>query len=195
MTLHPRIAVVPVFAATRALSACGGSTTGSSGGAGMSSGSTAGTVAKSASTAGACPTSNTKAFAKTRFVADVGLAAGTFHHWIYTPFKAGAFAKGAKGRVTALIKAGAVAIVDAKLAEHAYQDVEASPALCKVLIAPLGALKTELTSLKGKMVTGDTSSLAGVDGLVQQIESTASSNGAAITENADLNSAQAASNS
>ena len=190
MTLHPRAALVPALVATLALAACGGSTT-SSGGASASSGS----MATSGSTAGACPTSNTRAFAKTRFITDVGLAAGTFHHWIYTPYKTGALAKGAKGRITALIKAGTVALVDAKLVDNAYKDVQASPVLCKVLIAPLSELKTELNSLKGRIVTGDTSSLPGVDSTVQQIESAASSGGAAITENSDLSAAQTASQS
>jgi len=39
--------------------------------------------------AGGCPTSNTKSFAKSKFVLHVGLAAGTFHRYLYKPFKAG----------------------------------------------------------------------------------------------------------
>src|SRR6185437_12863956 len=49
-------------------------------------------VAASASP-GACPTSNTKSFAKTRFVADIALAGGAFKRYIYSPAKAGKFKK------------------------------------------------------------------------------------------------------
>lgn len=194
MTRRAPAALVPVLAATLTLTACGGKTASSGAGAATTTSGTSSSASASA-TPGACPTSNTRAFAKTRFVADVGLAAGTFHHWIYAPFKAGAFDKGAKGRVTALVKAGAVALVDAKLVDNAYQNVEASPALCTALIAPLGDLKTELTALKGRIVTGDTSAMGNVDGLVQRVESAAASNGASIIENADLGAAQTATHS
>lgn len=198
MNRRASAALVPLVAATIALSGCGAKTPSSAGGAPTATtapGSSSATSAGASAGPGGCPTTNTRSFAKTRFVADVGLAAGTFHHWIYAPYKAGSFNKGTKGRVTALIKAGAVALIDAKLIDNAYQNVEASPALCKALIAPLGDLKTELTTLKGHIATGDTTALGSVDSLVQRVESAAASNGASIIENADLGSAQAATHS
>ncbi len=185
-----RTSLAPVIVATLALSACGGSTPS----AGATVAGTASSTASAGSTAsGPCPTSNTRDFAKTRFVADVGLAAGTFHHWIYLPYKAGSFDKGAKGRLTALVKAGAVALVDAKLIDNAYKNAEASPALCTALVAPLGRLDARLSSLKGQLLTGNVSGLGGVDGLVKQVESAAAGKGLSITENADLGAAQSAS--
>ena len=174
-----RTVLIPGVALTLALSACGG--TGST--------ATGGVVTP---TPGACPTSSTRVFAKTRFVADIGLAAGTFHHWIYAPYRAGSFDKRAKGRLTALVKAGAVALVDAKLIDNAYRDVEASPALCTLLIAPLGDLRAALATAKEQLITGNTTGLGSLEGLVQRIESTAKSHGASIIENSDLASAQSA---
>jgi hypothetical protein len=46
-------------------------------------------------------------FDKTRFVTDLGVAYFCFHHWVYGPYKAGAFTAGAPHRTKALIKAGA----------------------------------------------------------------------------------------
>jgi len=46
-------------------------------------------------------------FAKTKFVLHTGLAIGAFRRWIYKPWKAGTFKKGADGRTKALVKAAA----------------------------------------------------------------------------------------
>ena len=46
-------------------------------------------------------------FDKTRFAADLGVAYFCFHHWVYAPYKAGAFASGAPHRTKAIIKGGA----------------------------------------------------------------------------------------
>ena len=198
MTRFPSPAVIPVVATAIALMGCGAKATSAGGDAATSTtvaSSSPATSAAASSTPGACPTSNTRSFAKTRFVADVGLAAGTFHHWIYAPYRAGAFTKGAKGRVSALVKAGVVAVVDAKLVDNAYQNVQASPALCRALSAPLRDLKAELASVKGRVLAGDTSALASANTLVQRIESAAASNGASIIENGNLSLAQAATHS
>ena len=45
-------------------------------------------------------------FAKTRFVANAGLAAGATYQWIVKPWRAGKFKSGADGRRVALVKAG-----------------------------------------------------------------------------------------
>src|SRR5689334_11182724 len=52
-----------------------------------------------------CPTAATRKFAKTRFVANAGLAAGAFKRYIYTPYQAGAFKSGAHGQKRAIVKA------------------------------------------------------------------------------------------
>jgi hypothetical protein len=46
-------------------------------------------------------------FDKTRFATDLGVAYYCFHHWVYAPYKAGAFASGAPHRTKALLKGGA----------------------------------------------------------------------------------------
>ena len=133
-------------------------------------------------TASECPTSNTVAFAKTKFVLHVGLAAGTFHHWIYAPFKAGTFASGAHGRILALVKAGGTALFDVHELVKAADDVKASPLLCKIIIGPIDALENEFNTLKGKITGGDASSVASINSTVSSLESTAASQGAPITE-------------
>jgi hypothetical protein len=45
-------------------------------------------------------------FDKTRFATDLGVAYFCFHHWVYAPYKAGAFASGAPHRTKAMVKGG-----------------------------------------------------------------------------------------
>lgn len=179
-----RVALVPVLAATVALAGCGASSSGSSSSAtSPSSVSSPASGSTSAGTAAsACPTSNTRSFAKTRFVGDVGAAAGLFHRYIYKPYQAGSFKKGAHGRTLALIKAGGTAAADVKLVKNASENVKASPALCKALYKPMTQLGGQLEALKGQITSGDLTSVAGVEGLVSQVVSGAKSHGLPITE-------------
>ena len=57
-------------------------------------------------------------FAKTKFVLHTGLAIGAFRRWIYKPWKAGTFKKGADGRTKALVKAAAAGAQLAALPEY-----------------------------------------------------------------------------
>ncbi len=146
----------------------------------------AGTSAAAATTsAGGCPTSNTKSFAKSKFVLHVGLAAGTFHRYLYKPFKAGTFHKGASGRISGLVKGGATALFDEHEIRQAITDVKASPALCKVLIAPLSEVADKFTAMKSKLTSGDTTSLDTVNSSLSSISSTSAKDGAPITERTD----------
>ena len=172
------------------LSACGGndSTSGSTSAAGSATATTSTTAGTAATTdaAASCPTDgNTRAFAKTRFVADIGLAAGTFHRWIYKPYQAGTFKKGAEGRNTAIVKAVATAALDAKLINNAYKNVEANPTLCKSLKGPLGKLKDSVNSMEDGLKSGDLSSIATTQALVSSVMGTAQQNGLKITETTD----------
>lgn len=139
----------------------------------------------SAAASGGCPTSNTTPFAKTKFVLHVGLAAGTFHRYIYKPFQAGSFRSGAHGRITALLKAGATALFAEHEVRKAIQDVKASPALCKVLIAPLTALDSKFLAIKSQIAGGDTSGLADANSSVASVSSLSAQGGAPITESTD----------
>lgn len=163
-------------------SGSGGSNASSPVSTGTAGGSTASGVAASS---GGCPTSNTVKFAKTKFVLHVGLAAGTFHRYIYKPFKAGTFKSGAHGRVLSLVKAGATALFDAHEVHKAIDDVKANPTLCKVLITPLTSLASTFDGLKSKISHGDTSNLDSINGAISSVESASSTGGAPISESTD----------
>ncbi|MEP9380788.1 hypothetical protein [Nocardioides sp. KR10-350] len=129
-----------------------------------------------------CPTENTKAFPKTRFVADVGLIAGSFHHWIWKPYRQGRFQKGADGRTFALVKAGAASLLIAKLTKNAVSNVKASPSLCNAIGGPLQKLSNAVSGLGSRLRSGDFSSLATISGLVGTITGAMSSSGLKVTE-------------
>ncbi|HZX05462.1 hypothetical protein [Kribbella sp.] len=179
------LTTIPLLLIALLLGGCGGSTkNNSSAGSTPSASTSAGSTPATSTTAAAdtCPASNTKSFAKTKFVAHVGLAAGTFHRWIWKPYKAGTFAKGAHGRLKAAIKAGLSAAFIAHEVKVASDDVNASPALCKVLKKPLVALGNQLDGLKSKITSGDVSSLDGVNTAIAGVTSLSDKNGAQITE-------------
>lgn len=172
------------------VSGCKSSSKSSSGGGGtapatISSTDTGGGTSTAQAGGSDCPTSNTIKFAKTKFVLHVGLAAGTFHRYIYKPFKDGSFKSGTHGRILAFAKAGATALFDAHEIHKAAEDVKANPTLCKVLITPLHALESTFSSLKSKLTHGDTSSLDSVNGAVGSLESMSAGGGAAIAESTD----------
>jgi hypothetical protein len=141
-------------------------------------------VTASASTS-ACPTSNTTAFAKSKFVLHVGLAAGTFHRYIYAPYQAKAFSKGTSGRLKASLKGGATALFDVHEINKAIVDVKASPVLCKALVALLTRVAAAFQALKSKLTGGDTSGVPALQTALSSVSSTSAQDGAAITESTD----------
>lgn len=189
--------VVVSMVAAAALSGCGSNassgTTAGAGAGGVSSSSPAGGGPSATDTAPAtpttCPTENTRAFAKTRLVADLGLAAGTFHRYIYKPYKAGTFHKGAEGRTLALVKAGATAALDAKLLSNASKNIKANPTLCNALHEPMTQLESKLSALKGQISSGDLSAIESVAPLVSGVVSKATSNGLNVQETTDTSQA------
>ena len=148
----------------------------------------------STTTPGDCPTENTRSFAKTRFVADIGLVAGTFHRYIVQPNQAGKFKSDADGRLTAMLKAGIVAAIDAKLVTNAIENAKANPTLCKALVGPLTQLADTLPGLKDKILKGDLASVMSIQTILETIMGTAKKHGLNITPNDDLNSATQAQN-
>jgi len=189
-----KLVVLTVVLGALVLVGCGKSTATSAGsGAGVTSSVPAAGAAGGAGTsgsgatasAGGCPTSNTKSFAKSKFVLHVGLAAGTFHRYLYKPFKAGTFHKGASGRISGLVKGGATALFDEHEIRQAITDVKANPTLCKVLIAPLSEVADKFTAMKSKVPAGDTTSLDTVNSSLSSISSTSAKDGAPITERTD----------
>lgn len=186
------LVAIPLVAGSMTLSACGGSATETTTtSAATVAASSAGTSAATASaTPVNCPTENTKAFAKTRFVADLGLAAGTFHRYIYKPYQAGSFKQGADGRTMALVKAGATAALDYKLVSNAYDNAMANPTLCKAIGGPLGQLKDTMNTMKGQITKGDLSSIAGAEAILGSVLGGAQKQGLTINETTDESAAK-----
>jgi hypothetical protein len=155
--------------------------------AGASSASSASTTSTASAAAQPtdCPTENTQSFAKTRFVADLGLTVGSFHRYIYKPYKAGAFDKGAKGRTLALVKAGATAAADVKLLHNATTNVQANPTLCTTLAKPISQLADHLTALGSQVTSGNLAGIGSVETLVSGLMSAATSAGLPVKETAN----------
>ena len=179
-----KMLVIPVLLAT--LAGCGsGKDATNAGMVGTTSASpTALPTGSPSASSTVCPTESTKALAKTRFVADAGLAFGAFHRWIWKPYQAGSFKSGANGRTKALVKAAAAGAFAINRLNAARKLVNADPTLCKTLKAPLAALWTGLAGLTAKLKSGN---FAGVDiesaqKAVEDLRSKAGSAGANITD-------------
>ena len=149
-------------------------------------GSTGTAAGASAST---CPTANTRSFAKTRFVADAALAGGAFKRWIYDPARAGRFAKGAHGKITALLKAAAAGAFAINRLEAAKTNAQANPTLCKLIVAPLANLKSSLTGLISKSHSGNISQsdVASTSSVLENFRGAATQGGAGFTDNTNVN--------
>ena len=176
--------LVLLLAAALLATGCSKSSTTSStsvagGGAGTPAGSNA------AAAPGTCPTSNTTSFAKTKFVLHTGLAFGTFHRYLYKPFRAGGFSKGAHGRIVAFIKAGATALFVEHELRLATEDVKANPTLCKVLAAPLEKLGAGITGVVSKLKSGDSSGITDANSQISTLTSQSAAGGAPISERTD----------
>jgi len=134
-------------------------------------------------TAAACSKVGTKKLSKTRFLLHAGLGIGAFRHFVYTPFKAGKFNKGAKGRVKAMAIAGAAALFTLHELKVAKGFAESNKTLCK-LVAPIDKLAASLPSLgsglkSGKLNGGSISSTATN---VASLKGSSTKLGAPITE-------------
>lgn len=132
-----------------------------------------------------CPTENTRKFAKTRFATDIGLTAGTFHRYLWKPYKAGTFQKGADGRTKALIKGGATAALDLKLLNNAVKNAQANPTLCKTIAQPLGTAVENVKNMKGDLASGNFASIMAANTALSQIMSGSQQQGIKIDETTD----------
>ncbi|MGW5850280.1 hypothetical protein ACWFQ8_20415 [Streptomyces sp. NPDC055254] len=93
-------------------------------------------------------------FAKTRFVANAGLAAGATYQWIVKPYREGKFKKGANGRTFALIKAGLAGAFAYNRLKAAAQNAKGDPLLSKAMV-PLTAGIESLKGLGAKLRKGE----------------------------------------
>lgn len=127
--------------------ACGGSDDTSGGNAASASAVASPSVAVSA-------TAEKQRLAKTRFVANAGLAAGATYQWIVKPYRAGTFKKGAEGRRLALVKAGLAGGFAYNRLKAASENAKGDPLLSKA-VAPLTAGIESLKGLGTKLRKGE----------------------------------------
>ncbi|MGW5418905.1 hypothetical protein [Streptomyces sp. NPDC003943] len=138
-------------------------------------------------TAPATPTASAsfekQKLAKTRFVANAGLAAGATYQWIVKPYRAGKFKKGADGRTFALVKAGLAGAFTYNRLKAAVNNAKGDPLLSKA-VAPLSAGIESLKGLGTKLRTGDvTDGDVGVfEGVINSVKSAGKSAGAEVVD-------------
>ncbi|WP_406097437.1 hypothetical protein [Streptomyces sp. NBC_01013] len=122
-------------------------------------------------------------FAKARFVANAGLAAGATYQWIVKPYRAGKFKKGADGRTFALVKAGLAGGFAYNRLKAASDNAKGDPLLSKAvapLTAGIASLKGMATKLrKGEVGDGD----VGVfEGVINSVKDAGKSAGAEVKD-------------
>jgi hypothetical protein len=134
-------------------------------------------------TAVACSKVGTKKLAKTRFLLHAGLGIGAFRHFVYTPFRAGKFNKGQKGRVKAMVIAGAAALFTLHQLKTAKGFAESDKTLCK-LVAPIDKLTASLPGLGSGLKSGklDSSGISTTATNVASLKGSSTKLGAPITE-------------
>ncbi len=172
-----------------ALMACGSHSAqttrpGASGAAAAAPSTTAPGAYGAAATPVTCPTKATRKFAKTRFVANAGLAAGAFKRYIYTPYKKGAFKSGAHGRKRAIAKAAVAAAFTLDQLRRAKNNVKADPTLCRALTSPIGKLSALATAMVARLKKGDAdpSQIGSFDGGLEGFRKDAGSAGAGFKD-------------
>ncbi|MCX3058989.1 hypothetical protein [Streptomyces beihaiensis] len=154
--------------------ACGGSS---------NTGKTVNDVVNAAATPSATSSAERQKFAKTRFVANAGLAAGATYQWIVKPWKAGKFKKGASGRKWALVKAGVAGAFTYNRLKAAVNNAKGDPTLSKA-VAPLSAGIDSLKDLPKKLRKGDgVDSVAGsFNDMISNVKDAGRSAGATVTD-------------
>ncbi|MGW3105162.1 hypothetical protein [Streptomyces sp. NPDC001100] len=144
---------------------------------------TAAVVAAAAATPSPSTTAERQKLAKTRFVANAGLAAGATYQWIVKPWKAGKFKKGASGRRFALVKAGLAGAFAYNRLKAAKKNAQGDPTLSKAL-APLTAGIESLKDLPSKLRKGDSTdaTASSFDDIINKVKEAGKSAGAEVTE-------------
>lgn len=176
------LALAAVLLVAFGLTACGSTTTTDNAGQAAGATADAGSAAGGSDAALSCPSDNTKAFAKTRFVGDLGIIFGTFHHFIYKPYQEGKFKQGGLKKAWTIGKAAAAAAVIAKFSGNAVDNVKASPTLCRLIGTPLSKADALIQGLGGKLKSGDFSTVGILQGLVGSISGLMGKAGDPVTE-------------
>ncbi|MFI7007181.1 hypothetical protein [Streptomyces sp. NPDC050145] len=133
--------------------------------------------------ASSSPAVERQKLAKTRFVANAGLAAGATYQWIVKPWKAGKFKKGAKGRKFALVKAGLAGAFTYNRLKAAQRNAKGDPTLSKA-VAPLTAGIDKLKDLPKQLRKGDgVDSVSGsFDDIINGVKDAGKSAGAEVKD-------------
>ncbi|MEB3959722.1 hypothetical protein OKJ48_05585 [Streptomyces kunmingensis] len=129
----------------------------------------------------ASTTAQKQKLAKTRFVANAGIAAGATYQWIVKPWKAGKFKKGADGRKFALVKAGLAGTLTYNRLKAAKKNAEGDPTLSKA-VAPLTSGIDALKDLPGKLRKGDDSAASSFDDIINKVKGAGSDAGAPVKD-------------
>ncbi|KQX53157.1 MULTISPECIES: hypothetical protein [unclassified Streptomyces] len=121
--------------------------------------------------------------AKTRFVANAGLAAGAAYQWIVKPYRAGKFAKGADGRTFALVKAGLAGAFTYNRLKAAVNNAKGDPLLSKA-VAPLSAGIDSLKDLGTKLRKGEAgdADVSSFENVINSVKDAGKSAGAEVVD-------------
>ncbi|MEV4947526.1 hypothetical protein [Streptomyces sp. NPDC053755] len=121
--------------------------------------------------------------AKTRFVANAGLAAGATYQWIVKPYREGRFTKGADGRTFALVKAGLAGTFAYNRLKAAVNNAKGDPLLSKA-VAPLTAGIESLRELGTKLRKGEASDadVGTFEDVITSVKDAGRSAGAEVTD-------------
>ncbi|EYT80812.1 MULTISPECIES: hypothetical protein [unclassified Streptomyces] len=120
-------------------------------------------------------------FAKTRFVANAGLAAGATYQWIVKPYKEGKFKKGAKHRRTTLVKAALAGAFTYNRLKAAERNAKGDPTLSKAL-APLESAIAGLKDLPAKLRKGDGSAASSFNDTINKVKDAGKGAGAPVKD-------------
>jgi hypothetical protein len=128
-------------------------------------------------------TAQRQKLAKTRFVANAGLAAGATYQWIVKPYRAGKFKKGAHGRTFALVKAGLAGGFAYNRLKAAAGNAQGDPTLSKA-VAPLTAGIDALKDLPAKLRKGDSAgdAASSFDEVINKVKQAGKDAGADVTD-------------
>ncbi|MFT9665687.1 hypothetical protein ACMZ5F_00165 [Streptomyces rhizosphaericola] len=131
----------------------------------------------------ASATAERQRLAKTRFVANAGLAAGATYQWIVKPYRAGTFKKGAEGRTFALVKAGLAGGFAYNRLKAAAENAKGDPLLSKA-VAPLTAGIESLRGMAAKLRDGEAGEgdIGAFESVIDSIKNAGKSAGAEVTD-------------
>ncbi|WP_329121130.1 hypothetical protein [Streptomyces sp. NBC_01353] len=121
--------------------------------------------------------------AKTRFVANAGLAAGATYQWIVKPYREGKFKKGADGQKFALVKAGLAGAFAYNRLKAAVNNAKGDELLSKA-VAPLTAGIDKLKDLGTKLRKGEASEadVGAFEDVINDVKDAGRSAGAVVTD-------------